>query len=153
MRKILNTSDVPPGGYFFYRDPESGILLQHPYYFELKKRAKAHRIINDYPVGTNWNDDFDTNVAENTPTATSVDYKPPTLLEKMSMVSQSLYRFAVSGMKVVTDAVWQQRKDICEACAFYGGDNGVLRIACKKCGCAGVKLHLASERCPISKWS
>lgn len=153
MRKILDTATVPPGGYFFYRDPDSGITIRHPYYLELKKRAKAHRIINDYPLGTNWNDDFDTNVAENTTSAKSVDYKPPTLLEKMSMVSQALYRFAVSGMKVVTDEVFQQRKAICEGCGFYGGENGVLGVACKACGCSKLKLFMAGSVCPKGKWS
>lgn len=154
MRKILDTATVPPGGYFVYIDTDSGYRIAHPYYTELKKRAKSHRAANEYPIGSNWNDEFDTNVAENTPTAHSVEYKPPTMLEKMSAVRQALYRFAVTGMKVVSDELFEQRKSICETCGFYGGETGALKISCKKCGCTSLKLHLNSEHCPLSppKW-
>lgn len=152
MRKILDTATVPPGGYFVYIDKDSGHRIAHPYYTELKKRAKSHRAANEYPIGSNWNDEFDTNVAENTPTAHSVEYKPPTIVERMSSAGKALYKAALSGFKVVTDEVFMQRKAECESCAFYGGETGVLRIACKKCGCSGIKLHWPSERCPIGKW-
>jgi len=154
VRKILDTATVPPGGYFVYIDKDSGYRLAHPYYFELKKQAKSHRVANEFPIGTNWSDDFDNNVAENTTSAASVEYKPPTMLEKMSAVSRALYKFALSGFKVVSDEVFAQRKAICEQCGFYGGDTGVLKISCRACGCSGVHLHMASKHCVLSppKW-
>lgn len=152
MRKILDTATVPPGGYFIYLDPDSGYRIAHPYYFELKKQAKSHRAANEYPIGSNWNDDFDTNVAENTLTARSVEYKPPTMLEKMSAVSRALYKFAVGGFKVVSEELWLKRKSICEQCGFYNGESGVLGVACKACGCSRVKNWLTSSACPERKW-
>lgn len=54
------------------------------------------------------------------------------------------------------DPVWApaevigRRRAICEACEFF--DHSQAR--CRKCGCTGLKLDLATERCPLEppKW-
>lgn len=47
-----------------------------------------------------------------------------------------------------------ERRGICLPCEFNGHrDSGGIR--CEKCGCAGLKLELATERCPLDppRWS
>ena len=49
---------------------------------------------------------------------------------------------------MVPDAVLAERRAICMACEFHD----VQQNRCTKCGCGGLKLELATERCPIGKW-
>ena len=49
----------------------------------------------------------------------------------------------------VAPEVYSERLEICRACEHYELATG----RCRKCGCSGLKLELATEKCPIGKWS
>jgi hypothetical protein len=58
---------------------------------------------------------------------------------------------AVTGKPVLVSAEERARRQaICDACPEYDATRG----RCTKCGCGGVKLALATERCPLEppKW-
>jgi hypothetical protein len=58
---------------------------------------------------------------------------------------------AVTGQPVLVSAEERDRRQaICDACPEY--DAAARR--CRKCGCGGLKLSLATERCPLPepKW-
>ena len=50
----------------------------------------------------------------------------------------------------VQPAIYYERLEICRGCEFNGERPAGVR--CTKCGCRGLKLELATERCPIGKW-
>jgi hypothetical protein len=58
---------------------------------------------------------------------------------------------AVKGEAImVGQEEFNRRVDICMGCEFNGArPHGVH---CLKCGCGGMKLQLATEKCPIEKW-
>jgi hypothetical protein len=56
-----------------------------------------------------------------------------------------------TGQKVkVEPGVYQERLAICLGCEFNGARPDGVK--CTKCGCGGIKLQLATERCPIGLW-
>ena len=60
-------------------------------------------------------------------------------------------RAAIKGEPVLVSIRERERRLVlCQACEYY--DPGPNR--CRRCGCNGLKLDLATERCPLSppKW-
>jgi len=85
------------------------------------------------------------------------DVEPPRVTEqslasKLTSLSKSLASWASAGFTVVNDAQLAERHSICEACPFWEKDAFLGTGRCKKCGCSGVKLKLATSKCPIGKW-
>lgn len=151
MKKVRDNSAVPRGGTFIYVH-EDGFEQRHPYFNQLKEFVKQYKLANNFPIGLGFDDEYEQNVCAHAADVTCEEFIPPTLLQKMSSLAQALYRSAKSGFKVVTPEQFQERKQICGQCNFYRGENGLLKIACARCGCAGIKLAAASENCPINKW-
>lgn len=155
MKKPFSTSRPPNGGgYWIYRNPENGFVVSHPYYGEVKKRAKIHRRDNNFPIGLEFDDQFDENICANAADGNCFDFIPPTLGEKMASLGKALMNAARSGFKTVTQEVLLERKAICQNCEYYGGSSSPLKVACKRCGCFGLKVHLLSSHCPLEppKW-
>lgn len=155
MRKVRDISAVPKGGTFTYVHEEGTpreFTQRHPYYSQLKQDVRAYKLANNLPVGLLFEEEFESNVCRHAADITCEEFIPPTLLQKMSSLAQAIYRSAKSGFKTVTPEQFEERRQICGACNFFGGTNGLLKVACKKCGCSGIKLAVLSEHCPISKW-
>jgi hypothetical protein len=58
---------------------------------------------------------------------------------------------AVKGEPIrVPLPVYYDRLEVCRACEFNG--ERPAGVHCMKCGCGGMKLELATEKCPIDKW-
>lgn len=156
MKKVLNNSVVPPGGTWTYICPEDSYKLQHPYYNVLKSKATAYRSTNSYPIGLQWEDQFDDNVCNQAAPNVCIEFNEPTAGEKASGLMAALFQAARSGFKVVDTAEYERRLAICEQCNFFAGLNGLLKVVCRQCGCSNKKLNLASSHCPLpgaeSKW-
>lgn len=152
MKKVLNNSVVPPGGGWTYINPEDNHHLTHPYFNVLYSKAIAYRKTNNYPVGLQFEDEFDNNVCNQAAPNVCIEYAPPTLGERLSTLTQALIQNARSGFKVVDETEYHRRLAICEVCNFFTGTKGLLKIMCKSCGCAGLKVSLSKSSCPINKW-
>lgn len=154
MKKAISTSRVPVGGNWVYVNPENGFVVKHPYFDTCKRLAKEHRIANNFPIGLEWDDRFEQNVCENAAEGMCVDFTPPSLAEKMASVTRALVNAARRGVTIVSEEVLLQRRAICQACNYYGGSTKILKVACTRCGCSGLKLHLTSSACPLDppKW-
>jgi hypothetical protein len=68
------------------------------------------------------------------------------------VASARVVKAVVRGEPVMVAAdVLEERRALCLPCEFNGHrESGGIR--CTKCGCSGLKLHLATERCPVGKW-
>lgn len=145
MRLVANKSSVPSGGFFFYRDPDSGLELKHPYYEQLQRMARAHRKANNYPVGANWSDHFEDNVCANTPSAPCHEKG---IAKQAVQAVIALAKWAKAGMQMVSEEEYARREAICYACQYFTGKVGLLKVHCKLCGCSKKKLAMATEHCP-----
>lgn len=152
MKKVRDNSAVPKGGTFIYVHSDNGFEQKHPYFDTLKHQVREYKLTNNFPVGLLFDEEFEQNVCAHAADVTCEDFLPPSLLEKMSSLARAIYRSAKSGFKTVTPEHFEARKQVCGACNYYRGDNGLLKIACARCGCAGIKLASATEHCPINKW-
>jgi DNA-binding FadR family transcriptional regulator len=78
-------------------------------------------------------------------------YSPePSLAEMAANFTQAVARWVKAGFPVTTEKAIKSRKTICHSCEHHRPDALVMK--CAKCGCAKVKIWLATERCPIGKW-
>lgn len=65
-------------------------------------------------------------------------------------LAAALEHWAARGFPVVSAAEAGRRRSICGSCPYWDerGFSGLGRCRHRGCGCSGVKLYLASERCP-----
>jgi len=155
MKKVRDNAAVPRGGAWIWKHAETGHVLSHPYYNQIKQDVKKFLQANNYPIGSNFEDDFEQNICANADPAMCMEWVPPSIFEKMSTLSQTLLITAQQIRDPLVSAeVVEERQRICESCNFYGGSRAPLKIACRKCGCTGLALYLAAKHCPLEnpKW-
>ena len=148
MKKIINVSLVPNPGYFLYVNPEDGHEIKHGHWHGLLVRVKEYRRINNYPIGLNINEEIEQNVCAHAKEGTCAEFTPPTAAEMAVSLTKALFKAARTGFKVVDNAEYQRRLDICKACNFFSGTHSLLKVHCTSCGCRGLKVSLASSNCP-----
>jgi hypothetical protein len=64
--------------------------------------------------------------------------------------AKATFRWVTAGAPVVTEEEFKRRAAICESCPHWHPE--ALVVKCDRCGCSGLKLVLATERCPIGNW-
>lgn len=86
------------------------------------------------------------------PYGTDLRKQEPSILGKAASLASSLAIWAAAGFKLADTATLEQRLSICNSCQFWKPKAMLGAGKCTKCGCAGVKLKLATSSCPIGKW-
>jgi hypothetical protein len=76
-------------------------------------------------------------------------YSAPSFLRRVASAADAGLNWALAGFTVVTDEQHEVRQVLCRACPHW--ETGLVD-RCTKCGCASLKLWLATESCPIEKW-
>lgn len=123
-------------------------MLKSPGYESLKLKSKAYRKANGFPIGLAYDDEFEAILAEHVLPEERIDFTPPTLAEKASMLGNALWKWAKSGFQVVSHDEMERRLGICRVCPYYGGEKGLVQVACRKCGCSKLKAFLSTSVCP-----
>lgn len=79
----------------------------------------------------------------------------PTKLQMARQFAYESTRWAVYGAPRVSEEVFQFRLDQCEGCHFWNGQSAFGYGKCGKCGCSGLKLFMATTRCPLDppRWT
>lgn len=72
----------------------------------------------------------------------------PSIPQMIANFGASMAKWAASGFRTVPQATFERRLATCSTCEQWDG----ARLRCRKCGCKQIKLHLATERCPLGKW-
>lgn len=155
MLSVRNKDNPPRNGqgYYVYVDPDSKLRIALPSFKNLMREAKNHRRINNFPIGSNWNNEFEENVCVNTPGDMCYEKTEMSPLTMLGQFAAALMRQAASGFKVVSPEVAMQRRQICEACEHFSGAYSLMKTSCGKCRCTRLKLSWPSEKCPLNKWS
>ena len=77
----------------------------------------------------------------------------PTPFEKAAQFSRAMFAWVKQGCPVLDGPAYAARKAVCLDCEWWRGEGTAIGTGkCGKCGCSGLKLFLATERCPIGKW-
>lgn len=77
--------------------------------------------------------------------------KMPGWTTRSANLGKAVARWALAGFPTVTDAVYRQRLDQCQACELLVDDT---KCSHPQCGCfVARKASLATEACPIGKWT
>lgn len=149
MKKVIDNASVPYGGYFVYKCPEDEFVIRAPFFNVLKSLVVKYRNLNSYPVGLQFDDEFEDNICQNAAPQVCADFIPPTLGEKAYTLATSLANYARSGFATVTPEEFERRKTICSECNYFGGTHSVVKVVCKRCGCSGLKIHIKTSVCPL----
>jgi len=153
MMRPKNPDTPPRGLQWNWVCEESGYKISHIHRDECRKMAREYCIRNNYPIGSNWEVQFDDNICRNTYDGVNcIDSEPPTLAQRLVKFSQAMAQWGKAGFPLATPEVVEQRKSTCEVCYYYSGSSSLLKIGCKKCGCSGVALYLETQKCPDNRW-
>lgn len=79
----------------------------------------------------------------------------PTIHEMAYNAVLALARFAKSGMKITDGPTLENRIATCRSCGMFDEKArfGLGKCNAHGCGCTSLKPYLASESCPLGKWS
>lgn len=79
----------------------------------------------------------------------------PTAAELAANFTVAVARWSAAGFPVVSRKIYDARAAICAPCEFWDGSARLDLGKCthKKCGCTKMKRWLATEKCPLGKWS
>jgi hypothetical protein len=83
-----------------------------------------------------------------------VDKIEPGLLTRLKGLAAAAAEFLADNLRVVTVGQLEERQLLCNGCeAGPNRKRQPLEMGyCKLCGCTGIKLGLASSRCPVGNW-
>jgi len=154
MLVIKNPTKVPPGGYWRYKDKDTGASLSHPYLQTLQQQVIKHRAANKLefdPV------EFIQNLCDNTGSFLCAEgnEKQLTPMQQVLGFTKSMATWMIKGMERASPEVLEMRVKQCYSCKHWGGAQGGSLISgrCGLCGCRGVKLALATSSCPAGRWA
>jgi len=164
MKVITNPTLVPNAGDlgvgFVYRDPDSGKVFVQASVDQLSIMAIKHRRANGYVVDSNWSQRFIDNVCQSTPGGICYDEDEPGLGQKAVALGKALLVSAKSGFQTCTQEEVEERLKVCQtsgaggtACEYFRGIRGMFDVACGKCGCTKLKMHLKTSTCPKGLWA
>jgi hypothetical protein len=166
MMMIADTSHVPPGGAFVYVQPESGVTFRHHTLPYLLEQIKKHRIANNYPIGTNFNQEIEDYICQHQPDICR-DTTPPVQLTKVQVLigfAKSMMSWASQGFALVRGDDYIARRETCMGdgkdkpqCPYWGGEPEFGFAQCAKCGCSRLKLFVKAsangqDDCPDKRW-
>lgn len=80
--------------------------------------------------------------------------QPPRLIDQAASLVGAVSRFARSGFTATPPEILAAREATCRACPEWEAKALKNTGRCRKCGCSTwAKLRMASESCPLGKWS
>jgi len=151
--RLIRTHETPPGGWV-WSDPETKQTFTAVAFTDLVAKAIDHRKANGLRIPADFREMV---MHQNGERMLTIE---PSLVEaddgdnpvvKAARFLRAVGRWAASGFKTVTEAQYDQRVETCTNCHFFRGVHN-FHASCGKCGCSGLKLWLATEKCPDGKW-
>lgn len=79
----------------------------------------------------------------------------PSLRELSANFADAIARWSASGFKTATQDEYDSRAQICDGCDRWDAKArlGLGKCSAPGCGCTAMKRWLATEKCPLGKWS
>ena len=158
MIEPASPNEVPPGGWRWVH-PETKHVITAGSFEDLVRGARLFLLNNDFPVPREFGQELlrsmDDAVQDDMHARGLPPYQlvrtteKPTLTQMARRFAHEARSWASSGFKHVSQEVYEQRLDKCETCGFWQGESAFGYGRCGKCGCSGLKLFLATTRCPL----
>ena len=154
MQAITDTSMVPPGGWIYLDEDgnkfrgstlEHAVVVVREAYFASKKTPPKNL---EYAIM----DQICKRLESDPHSDRCFDYTPPTKTELLTRAGNAIKNFVNNGFKMVTAEQLLDRRSVCEECSLWNGEGSFGMGRCGSCGCTGLKLHVAGEKCPLNKW-
>lgn len=151
MPRIFVESNKVPHGYWNYVDAITGTAFKEATVEALLKKVSSFKMANGTPFDQG---EFIENVCDHSGPGLCVDATNPSMARRALHFAESMKNWAVSGFKMASEEILNQRVTVCHACPHWKGPRaGNLFLgSCAICGCRGIKLALATEHCPINLW-
>ena len=150
MKQIKDLNWVPPGGWT-YRHPETGVDISSGSLDNVVNKVRAYNEVNHFPNGVNLEQQVIDGVCERCPECCT-DTEPPSPLDIARRFAREMTYWMANGCEVTESEVFHTRKSTCEACPKWRGEAAFGLGRCGSCGCLGLKLYVATSRCPDGKW-
>lgn len=147
MFSYRNPSLDPPDGWRFDHE-ETGMKVYASSAENLRIKTTAFLKTNNFPVPIDLRQVIARQTCARAPEF-CLSTEPPSLADKAREFTAAMRNWVRYRMPVVSQEVFEERQRICEGCELYGGVRTFGFIGCGKCGCTGLKLWLASEKCPL----
>lgn len=145
--------DAPAKGMLWhYVNVEDSYKISALHYDTLKKKVRDYRRLNNYPIGSNFDNDFDANLCSHADSNDCCDDTIPPLAKRAVKFAKAMVNWASSGFPTRSKEEVEKIMDICEGCEFFNGEGSPFKIACKKCGCSSLALYVKTKVCPAGKW-
>lgn len=155
MLVVVSEAIVPPGGNYVAKHDISGAVFRRHTVDGVCQLYNEHCRANGYPELCRM--DIVQIICRDTPANICRDENQPTFVEKAVSFVGEMTKWAASGFKVVSQEILDERLAICQKCNYWGGLAGgkLMAARCGRCSCSGLKLALATTRCPLNppKWS
>lgn len=142
MIRILDKVTTPPGGWR-YTEPDTGVKFDGLSYVAVVGLVRKHRVAMDLPVGGEWLQQFEHNLALQNPKAPQQEEgaKERVLTADDVIKFVEVTRELLADGKLVSEEEQMRRASICAACP----KRGVL--SCKFCGWLSRELtHMLGGR-------
>jgi len=159
MKEPRRPNEVPPGGWR-WTEPITKKLIVGNDFNGLLNGARAFLQNNGMSVPRDldqvilsWMDDQLQEKAERDglpPYEFLIDSEKPTLSQRFRSFGHALTEWKNSGYAVVSKEVLADREDQCMSCGWWRGFASIGLGSCGKCGCTGIKLFLATSKCPLN---
>lgn len=151
MKTIIDESWVPPGGWYF-DEPRTKQRIRAGSFSMLIGNTRKFLADNNLDIPANINEIVLDQFCERIPErCQSTD--PPTPAQMAKSFAKSILTWINQGMRVVSQEEFEKRRTICLSCQMWRGEAAFGLGRCGKCGCVVVKLSIATEHCPLNKWS
>ena len=75
--------------------------------------------------------------------------QPIPLRDLLTNFREAVAAWAQAGYPVSDEGTINRRLQICQSCEEWKAG---LIAGCRKCGCSGLKLWLATSKCPLKNW-
>lgn len=150
-KRFKDQNACPPGGFFKYRDHIHSVLLKEPSWRRLLATLAKYYTANKWSMPSEQ--EIIDNVCGQQP-GICFDSEAPAYWKQAVNVVSALGEWASKGLPVTPKETLDKRLSICQACNYWGGVSGgsLMQGKCGKCGCSGLKLAMATTKCPIGKW-
>lgn len=145
---------------YHYTQAETGVTLTASQLGRLHNTVRKHRIANNLPIGVDLMGEIEDQICQHNPhlCEASTEEDKVSLFNMAMNFTTSVTRWMASGLPVVSEADYEQRKATCLKCEHFKGWKEAGIGICRKCGCPNgrlsLKLWMATEKCPLKepKW-
>ena len=154
--KVLQTLNrVPPGGWR-YHIPELGVDVKRPQWAFLVEEVRNAYLNNGKKIPKNLEWTIQDYLCDQIPVGSQpgwcIDASPPSMADMLKRATHALSEWAQKGFPLTTEEQLVERREICEQCPMWKPSTAFGLGACGACGCTGLKLTVATEKCPQGKW-